>query len=182
MKHLGSVLVVLLGGAILGGLMTTLPSYDSSFRPIAVQADANGIGQGRLFAAELTGLTSASGISYRKGSTDTVRDTSATFLVAELSVTARQKSLQVEAVWLGATGRRYRQSARVEDAPRTLPAVWFQPGLHDTTRAVFELPDDEIAGGQLVLTARGNDILDSAVHLPAPATPPQKRGMLRLEP
>jgi len=182
MKPLASVLIVLLGGGILGVLMSTLPSYDSSLRPIAVHADAKGVGQGRLFAAELKGLTSADAISYAWAGTETVRDTSATFLVAELSVTALRKSLMIEAVWLGATGRRYSQSARVENAPRTLPSTWFQPGLHDTTRAVFELPEDEIPGGQLVLTARGNAILDSAVHLSAPATPPQKRDTLRLEP
>ncbi|MCO5082326.1 MAG: hypothetical protein M9955_11795 [Rhizobiaceae bacterium] len=181
MTHLANLLAVLLGVGF-GVMMNTLPDYNSSFQPFGVGADENGVGRGRLFTAKLAGLSSAGEISYPAFGADIVRDTSATFLVAEISIAARKESRQVEAIWLGATGRQYSQTVRIENAPRDLPTAWFQPGLEDRVRAVFELPEDEIAGGALVLMAQGDPILDSAVRLPAPAAPPEKQDMLRLEP
>lgn len=181
MSHLANLVVFVLGGAMLGTMMNTLPGYDSSFQSFTVLADENGVGQGREFTAELTGLRSAGAISYAQYGKEVVRDTSATFLVADLSLTARQESRQVEAVWIGATGRQYDQSARLEDAPRTLSSARFEPLLNDRALAVFELPDDEIVGGRLVLMARGSLIMDSTVYFAAPATLPERQPMLRLE-
>ena len=182
MSRLVNLLAVLLGAGFLGAMMNTLPDYNSSFQPFGVHAGEDGVGQGRLFTAKLDGLRSAGAISYADHGTEVVRDTSATFLVAELTIGARKESRQVEAIWLGATGRQYGQTVRVGNAPRNLSSAWFQPGLEDRVVAVFELPGDEIAGGALALMARGDPVMDSAVHLAAPATPPQEQDMLRLEP
>ncbi|WP_315928473.1 hypothetical protein [Mesorhizobium sp. SP-1A] len=182
MSRLANLVAVVLGGGMLGTMMNTLPGYDSSFQPFAVHSDENGVGQGRLFTAELIGLSSAGAVSYTRYGKNVVRDTSATFLVAELSISAREESRQVEAIWLGATGRQYNQSARLEDAPRVLSEARFEPGLTDRPLAVFELPDDEIAGGRLVLMARGSMLMDSAVHFAPPASAPEKQAMLRLGP
>lgn len=182
MNRLVNLMVVVFGGGFLGMMMNTLPTYDSSFQPFSVHAGENGVGEGRLFTTELTGLRLSGTVSYTQFGKEVVRDTSATFLVAELAVSARERSQQVEAVWLGATGRRYAQSARLEDIPRALSSAWFEPGLKGKALAVFELPDDEIAGGQLVLMPRGNKLMDSAVHLPAPNVLPARQASLRLEP
>ncbi|WP_054308581.1 hypothetical protein [Mesorhizobium sp. 1M-11] len=182
MNHLVNLVVVVLGGGFLGMMMNTLPGYDSSLQPFSVHAGENDVGQGRLFTAELTGLRSSGTISYAQFGKEVVRDTSATFLVAELAISAREMSQEVEAIWLGATGRQYSQSARLENIPRGLSSARFEPGLKDRAFAVFELPDDEIAGGQLVLMARGSMLMDSAVHLPAPKVLPGRQASLRLEP
>src|SRR5690606_21454356 len=121
-------------------------------------------------------------ISYTRFGEEVSRDTSATFLVANLSITGRSESRQLEAGWVGATGRQYSQSARLEDAPRNLPSARLEPGLTDRTVAVFELPEDEIDGGRLGLVTRGNFAMDSAVHFYGPTTVPEKQALLRLEP
>jgi hypothetical protein len=182
MSHPANLAAFVLGGAMLGTMMNTLPGYDSSFQPFAVDADENGVGRGRLFTAELLGLRSAGAISYQRYGKHIVRDTSATFLVAELSISAREESRQIEAVWLGATGRQYNQSARLEDIPRGLSRARFEPKLADRSLAIFELPNDEIAGGRLVLMARGNMRMDSAMHFASPVTAPERQAMLRLDP
>ncbi|MBS7543999.1 hypothetical protein [Ancylobacter oerskovii] len=182
MNHLASLVAVVLGGGMLGTMMNTLPGYDRSFQPFSVRADDSNFGQGRLFTAELGGLRSAEAISYTQYGKDVVRRTSATFLVVELAISAREESRQMEAIWLGATGRQYSQSARLENAPRTLSSVVFQPGLTDKALAMFELPEDEIVGGRLVLMARGNAVMDSAVYFVPPATAPEKQALLRVEP
>ncbi|MGB3539429.1 MAG: hypothetical protein WBA42_14825 [Mesorhizobium sp.] len=182
MSHLANLMAVALGGAMLGAMMNTLPGYDSSFQPFAVDASENGVGQGRLFTAELIGLRSAGAISYERYGKNVVRDTSATFLVAELAISAREESRQIEAVWLGATGRQYNQSTRLENVPRGLSQARFEPRLTDRPLAIFELPDDEIVGGRLVLMARGSMRMDSAVHFASPALAPERQAMLRLGP
>lgn len=182
MNSLAGLLAVLLGAAALGTMMSTVPDYNSSFQPFAVYADKDGIGQGRLFTAELVGLKTAGVISYTRFGEDVSRDTSATFLVADLSITGRSESQQLEAVWVGATGRQYGQSARLDDAPRNLSSARFEPGLTDRTVAVFEVPGDEIVGGRLGLVTRGSMVMDSAVHFAKPERMPEMQAVLRLEP
>ena len=182
MKYPGNLVAVLLGVAALGAMISTVPDYNSSFQPFAVFADEDGIGRGRQFTAELVELKTADRISYTQFGQDISRDTSATFLVAELSVTGQSESRQLQAVWLGATGRQYSQTARLDDAPRSLSIARFEPDLTDRTVAVFELPEDEIVGGRLGLFPRGSAIMDSAVHFPPPKTVPKSRETLRLEP
>jgi hypothetical protein len=180
MSRIANLAAIALGGAMLGTMMNTLPDYDSSFQPFAVDADGNDVGRGRLFTAELIGLRSAGAISYERYGKNVVRDTAATFLVAELAISAREESRQVEAIWLGATGRQYNQSARLENVPHSLSQARFEPGLTDRPLAIFELPEDEIVGGRLVLMARGSMRMDSAVHFVSPASAPERQAVLRL--
>ena len=182
MNIVTNLLSVILGAVALGAMMNTIPDYNSSFQPFAVVADDDGVGQGRLFTAELVGLKTAGIVSYTRFGEDVSRDTSATFLVADLSITGRSESRQLEAIWLGATGRQYNQTARLEDAPRNLSTVRVEPGLTDRAIAVFEVPEDEIVGGQLALIPRGRFPMDSAVHFAGPASVPEKQAELRLEP
>ncbi|OQM74179.1 hypothetical protein [Manganibacter manganicus] len=182
MNTFGSLVTVLLGGSALATMVSTVPDYNSSFQPFALFADEGGTGQGRQFTAELIGFRRAGTISYAQFGQDVTRDTSATFLVVDLSVTAQSESQRLIPIWLGATGRQYHQSARLEDAPRILSEATFQPGLTDRTVAIFEVPEDEIIGGQLGILPRAWTVLDNAVHYAGPATLPSKQTMLRLKP
>ena len=182
MNIFANLVPVLLGGAALATMVSTVPDYNTSFQPFAVVADEHGSGQGRNFAAELIGFRRADAISYTQFGQEVTRDTSATFLVVDLSVTAQSESQRLFPMWLGATGRQYQQSARVEDAPRVLSEATFQPGLTDRTVVIFEVPEDEIIGGKLGLLPSGSLILDSDWHFAGPATMPDRQAMLRLEP
>ena len=64
MNTLGDLVAILLGGAALGTMVSTVPDYNSSFQPFAVVADEDGLGQGRNFPAELIGFRRADAISY----------------------------------------------------------------------------------------------------------------------
>ncbi|MBC2887151.1 hypothetical protein H7Q97_17350 [Ochrobactrum sp. CM-21-5] len=182
MTFLTNFAAVLIGVAALGTMRSTVPDYNSSFQPFAVYADKQGIGQGRLFSAKLVGLKTAGAISFSRFGEDVWRDTSATFLIAQLSITGRSESRQLEAIWVGATGRQYTPSDRLYDVPRNLSSARFEPGLTDRTVVVFELPEDEIVGGQLGLVTRSQMVMDRAVHFAGPAIVPEKQTNLRLEP
>jgi len=182
MSRVGNLAALLLGGAALGAMMSTVPDYNSSFRPFFVSANKAGIGEGRGFSARLLGLKTADVIAYTRFGQPMSYDTSAIFLVAEVSITGRSESRQLEAVWFGATGRQYRPSARLEDVPHGLSSASFEPGLEDRAVAVFELPQDEIIGGQLGLAPRGAGPGDRIVRFSGPETMPSKQAILRLAP
>lgn len=182
MSFLTNSAAVLIGVAALGTMVSTVPDYNSSFQPFTVYADKQGIGHGRLFSAKLVGLKTAGIISFSRFGEEVSRDTSATFLIAQLAITGRSESRQLEAIWVGATGRQYTPSDRLYDVPRNLSSARFEPGLTDRTLVVFELPEDEIVGGQLGLVTRGQMVMDSAVHFAGPEIVPEKQTYLRLEP
>ena len=180
MKAIRSLIVVLLGAAALGVMMNTVPNYNSSFQPRWVSVDRGEVGEAQFFQAELLGLQTADVISYTQFGQDVSRDTSATFLVAELSVTGRTESRQLEAIWLGATGREYHLSGRLQDAPHSLTTARFEPDLTDRAFAIFELPPDEIVGGSLGLSPRRSRVGDTVVKFPGPEAMPEKQTVLRL--
>ena len=182
MNTFGNLMAMLIGGAALGTMMSTVPDYNSSFQPFAVFVGEDGTGKGRQFTAELAGFRRADVISFTQFGQEVSRDTSATFLVVDLSITGQLESQKLTPIWLGATGRQYHQSARLEDAPRVLSSATFQPGLTDRTVAIFEVPEDEIVGGQLGILPSGWMVLDNVVHYAGPATMPDKQAILRLGP
>ena len=182
MSRVGNGVAVLLGAAALGVMMSTVPDYNSSFQPFTVSADRNGIGEGRFFKAELLGLQTADVISYAQFDQEISRDTSAVFLIADLSITGRTQSRQLDAVWFGATGRQYIQTTRVQDAPKVLVSARFEPDLTDRVVAIFELPPDEIVGGHLGVASRHSMVGDHVVRFAGPTAMPQKQAVLRLEP
>lgn len=182
MSGIGKWVVAAAGAVVLGMMMNTVPNYNSSFQPAKVFADEGGVGDSSLFHAQLIGLKTAGTIAYQSFGQEISRDTSATFLVAELTVTGRSSSRQLQAIWLGSTGRQYNQSGRLQNAPRDLSARAVEPGLTDRAIAIFELPEDEIVGGKLGLMPRGVTAGGIIMHFSGPDTLPQKQAMLRLEP
>ena len=180
MSWLGNLVVVSVGAAALGMMMNTVPDYNSSFQPLAVFANDEGVGDSSLFRAELKGLRTADRVVYQSFGQEVSRDTSAVFLVAELDITGGSSSRPLQAVWRGATGRQYNQSARVENAPRDLSLRSVEPGLTDRVIAIFELPEDEIVGGRLGVMPLGTTAGEIMMHFPKVESLPQRQAMLRL--
>ena len=182
MSHIGNLLAIGVGAVALGTMMNTVPDYNASFQPIAVSADSENLADARLFKAKLLSLKTADVISFVQFGKEVSRDTSAVFLVAELSITGQSESRYLRAIWRGTTGRQYSQSTRTEDAPHELSGARFEPGLTDRVIAIFELPPDEIVGGRLGVLPRGVAVGDSIVHFAIADTMPEKHALLRLEP
>ncbi|WJS86940.1 hypothetical protein [Paracoccus sp. TOH] len=176
------ILIVLAGAALLGAMMQTVPDHNSVVQPFRSAVAAGGTGEARSFRARFTGLRLADRIAFRRFGRDLVRDSNGLFLIADIEAEARLASLQLDAVWQGASGRRYALSHRAEDIPRGLESRWFQPGLINRAIAVFELPEDEVAGGALVLTSGFTAAFDSALHLAPPAGPAERQPIIRFEP
>ena len=105
------------------------------------------------------------------------------FLEPSISIMASSRDMGFSTTLRVSTTRARDSSSKPADASLAPPfsSARFEPLLNDRALAVFELPDDEIVGGRLVLMARGSLIMDSTVYFAAPATLPERQPMLRLE-
>src|SRR5690606_24862977 len=120
--------------------------------------------------------------SFDNDGTMVTRDTQGVFLVVDFDISNVHESVRLAATWQGRSGRRYVQTARVAGAT-TLDTRQFHPGLGDQGRAVFELPQDEIKEGRLLLARKGPNILDSELALtPTMGAPLRHHALLRLAP
>ncbi|KXF74683.1 hypothetical protein ATN84_22575 [Paramesorhizobium deserti] len=177
-----NIAIVLVGGALLGVMMQTAPDYNSVVQPFRSHLATGETGEARSFRARFTGARLAERIAFRRFGRDLVRDTDGVFLIAEIEAEATVASQQIGATWRGASGRDYALSRRAQGIPTGLDSRWFQPGLTDRAIAVFELPEDEIAGGEMVLTNSFNAVFDSALHLAPPPLPADKLPLVRIDP
>ena len=163
------ILAVLLGACLLGLMMNSTPGFDQVFRPLRVTAADGSVAHGRLHDAGIAGWQTTDRLMFERYGKPVTRDTQGVFLVVDLDIVDVRESIYLSAVWQGRSGRRYVQTARADGAPGTLDVRQFHPGMADKGRAVFELPLDEVQGGQLLLSRKGVNMLDSELALTPPA-------------
>lgn len=181
MIRAADIATVLAGAALLVPMMASAPDYNSVFRPFPAHAAPGETADGRLFDARFLGGRLARQLAFERYGTLITRDSAGLFLIADFEVSNVAASTRIAATWRGASGRDYAATGRVEGAPGGLETRWFQPGLTDRAFTVFELPEGEVPGGRLVLTAPGVTILDSALQLQAPPLP-DPQPLARIEP
>ncbi|RMC36204.1 hypothetical protein [Paracoccus alkanivorans] len=181
MSRGAALAAVLAGVVLLGGMMNTKPDYNSTFQPFVTNTNPGEEGMGRLFTARITEAHIASQIEFDHWGEQLRRDSAGVFLIVRLSASGTARSTRLTAIWLGASGRQYSVSSRVELPSSGIEYKWFQPGLFQRAVAVFELPEDEIKGGRLALMAAGDARLDSAVQIPLQTLGP-KQDVTRIGP
>lgn len=161
MKRPAQLLVLVVGIALLGAMMATMPDYNRVFQPFRITASEGEIAGGRLFSARFLDWETAGKITFENYGRNVERDTQGIFLIAHFEISEVQRSIGVAAVWEGRSGRHYMETGRAEGAPGALDDRQFQPGLVSRPHAVFELPPDEIAGGRLLLSQKWLNVMDS---------------------
>lgn len=179
MIRLSHGLIVLAGAAALAGMMLTQPDYGRATRPFVSHAGAGDWAETRLFRARLDGWRSADRVALADGR---ALDSAGVFLIVDMTIAGQGVSTTADALWIGASGRRYAATRRVADLPRQVMGQWFQPGLDSRATALFELPPDEIAGGALMLTRYPEAPLDGTLRLDALPGMPAHRAIESLGP
>ncbi len=166
-------LAVIVGAALLAGMMMNNPNYDRALRPFVTDVMAGTRGETRTFSATFTGWETAGKLIFPYLGRPTTRTTGGIFLVTAMTVEGGQSSTRLSAVWEGASGRLYQETPRVRDLPQQLTDQWAQPGLESRAIAIFELPPDEITGGALMLGLPLDPRLEGKLRLAPPADPPR---------
>ncbi|MBV2143629.1 hypothetical protein KUG47_08970 [Falsochrobactrum sp. TDYN1] len=180
-RYVANGAVLLTGAVLLGAIMITAPDYNSVFQAFPSHASIGEIANGRMFDARFLGGRLTHRIDFEYYGRQVSRDTEGIFLIANFEVSGVTASTQLAAKWKGASGRDYAASARFEKAPKILQSLFFQPGLTSKGFVIFEVPEDEVLGGKLILSRRGVTILDSALHLETARIAPPV-AVVRLDP
>ena len=162
------------GAAALYAMQVTRPDYARMTAAARTEVAAGATGIGPAFQAGIGQAFQTKTLRWTGPEGEIRRDTAGTWLVLRLTAEARRQPAALVAVWQGATGRRYGASRRLIGAPQMLGSTLLQPGLPVEGLLAFELPPDEIEGGQLVLSGRLAPLMDRALWFaPLPRPVPQ---------
>lgn len=161
--------IALVGCAVLAGMMAVNPTYNRAIRPFVETAPEGAVGRTRAMSAQFVALNTADRLRFTYFGKAVTRDTEGVFLIAEVVIEATQTSTKLRASWQGASGRIYDETTRVTNLNGQLSDQWAQPGLTVRAFAVFELPQDEISGGALLLGLPLDPPLDGKLRLMPPA-------------
>lgn len=182
MKPLGNILIVAIAAGLLAAMMWSNPNYARAIRPFVSTAAPGQTGQTRLIAGRFLSWQTADRIAFSAFGRDMLRDSGGLFLIVDLALSGTLRSTPVEAVWIGASQRRYAATTRIQGLPRQLDSLCLQPGLESKTFAIFELPPDEVQGGALLLAQKQQQPLEGNLRLESPTTAPEHLPIKRFTP
>ncbi|MGJ4857140.1 hypothetical protein ACN6KF_003125 [Labrys sp. La1] len=148
-----TVAIVLIGIAVLALLRWTTPGYAVLTGPIET-AGRQGTRAGTSeFSLKVDRLILSELLIFQRYGKRVERGTGGIWAVVAADVSGKQRSLMLGGVALrGASGRTYMQSPRIEGMSQLLSGKELQPGLRQRGLFVFELPADELAGAELVVS------------------------------
>lgn len=147
------ILTIIASAALLAALQTTTPPYALLTGPIQTTGSQSETVSSRTFSVRINSLQNARTIAYERFGRSVELQSSGIWIVVSAELQAFDQTMPVRAATLiGASGRRYRQSRRAGDAPGIISAKLVQPGLPTTGLFVFEIPEDETRGMELVLS------------------------------
>ncbi|MBB2974221.1 hypothetical protein [Mesorhizobium sp. RMAD-H1] len=178
MQAFKTVLLLALGAAILYGMQHATPGYGDITSPIVIEGEAGKRVDGSAYAFGLANVHVARSVKTESFGRTREYTTSGVWLILEGAAVAKKESLALtSAEWLGPSGIRYAMSQRLSIASGLLNTERLQPGLPKPVLLAFEVPEKEIAGGQLLI-ARSRIIpldeefrIDPGKALPVSASP-----------
>ncbi|WP_313606807.1 hypothetical protein [Rhizobium sp.] len=147
------ILATVTSAALLAALQATTPPYAMLTGPIQTTGSQSDTVSSRTFSVKVNSLQNAKTIAYKQFGRSVELQSSGVWIVVSAELQAFAQTMPVRAATLiGASGRRYRQSRRAGEAPGIISAKLVQPGLPTTGIFVFEIPEDETRGMELVLS------------------------------
>ncbi|MFD1702215.1 hypothetical protein ACFSCV_04285 [Methylopila henanensis] len=176
-RRLATVALVLAAVPLLWALRWTTPVYAELTGPIPVHGAPGEWVEGRQLGAKVSGVRLAGRLRAEVFGRRIERTTSGVWAVVDLELRATVDSVMLHgARWVGPSGRAYAASRRVEGPPNLATGLTLQPGLARKAILVFELPADEVADGELRLSALPEPRLDSEIRI-ALGAPPSSRAV-----
>jgi hypothetical protein len=172
-RKLATVLGLGLAILALYGLQKTRPGYGEITSPIAVSGKAGEKLSARNFELKVTNIHFARQIKLTAFGRDRFYSTSGIWALVEAEAAARNETVALtSAAWRGPNGVRYVASERLSSAP-DLKSQRLEPGLPARALMIFEFPESEMQGGEILVAIAPFLPLDSEMHIAAgPATPP----------
>ncbi|UVC13325.1 hypothetical protein [Mesorhizobium onobrychidis] len=152
MRIVRSALALLFAAAVLYGMQHTRPLYSDITSPIVSSGGMNKRVEASAFALSLDSARVARVLNVETFGKSKTYTTSGVWIVAEGEAEAKFESLGLTSgEWLSRGGVRYVLTDRVPATIELMPGDVYQPGLPRRVLLVFEVPEDAVAGGTVVV-------------------------------
>lgn len=152
MRMLRSALALLLAAAVLYGMQHTRPLYSDITSPIVASGGMNKRVEARAFALSLDSVRVARVLNVETFGKSKTYTSSGVWVVVEGDAEAKFETLGLTAgEWLSRSGIRYVLTDRLWATIEMMPGDVYQPGLPRRVLLVFEVPEDAVAGGTVVV-------------------------------
>jgi hypothetical protein len=153
MRLARAILFILFAAAILYGLQQTRPLYSQITSPIIASGHMHERVDASTFALSIDTVRVARNLAVETFGKTKPFTTSGVWIVAEGNAgTKFETEGLTSGEWLSRSGIRYALTDRLPPTIEMMPGKAFQPGLPRRILLVFEVPEDSVTGGTVVVT------------------------------
>jgi len=166
MRIVRSALAILFAAAVLYGMQHTRPLYSDITSPIVASGGMNKRVEASAFALSLGSARVARVLDVETFGKSKTYTSSGVWIVAEGEAEAKFQTLGLTSgEWLSRSGVRYVLTDRVPATIEMMPGNAYQPGLPRRVLLVFEVPEDAVAGGTVVVARTKLLPLDDEIRI-----------------
>ncbi|PAP93050.1 hypothetical protein [Mesorhizobium wenxiniae] len=166
MRIMRSVLALLFAAAVLYGMQLTRPLYSDITSPIVSSGGMNKRVQASAFALSLDSARVARVLNVETFGKSKTYTSSGVWVVVEGEAEAKFETLRLTSgEWLSGSGIRYVLTGRLPATIEMMPGDAYQPGLPRRVLLVFEVPEEAVAGGTVVVARTKLLPLDDEIRI-----------------
>ncbi|MDX0405015.1 hypothetical protein [Sinorhizobium medicae] len=173
---IANIAAVLLALTALYGMQHSTPSYSEVLSPVAVPAAQGKPARTGRFVFAVAKVHSARELVVPSLGEPRTYTTSGKWLVIEAAAKAQEQSVSLtSAEWRGPSGLRFAMSGRIGGSIGLLGSERLEPGIPRPVLLVFELPEDQIESGTLLVAETTVAPLAEQVEIAMHAVLPENR-------
>lgn len=152
MAVLRSALPLVLAAAVLYGMQHSRPFYSDITSPVAISGEMKERVAASSFALTLDTVRVARELQIETFGKSKPYSTSGVWVIVVGKAEALRETLALTAAeWLGTEGLHYDLTDRIPATIEMLPGNSFQPGIPRRALIVFEMPEDAVEAGTVVV-------------------------------
>ncbi|WP_107649174.1 hypothetical protein [Mesorhizobium helmanticense] len=166
MRVVRSVLALMFAAFVLYGMQHTRPLYSRITSPIAYSGGMNKRVEASAFALSLDSVRVARVLNTETFGKSKTYTSSGVWVVVEGEAEAKFETLGLTSgEWLSGSGVRYVLTDRVPATIEMMSGDVYQPGLPRRVLLMFEMPEDAVAGGTVVVARTKLLPLDDEIRI-----------------
>jgi hypothetical protein len=173
-RPIRSLLALLFAAAALYGLQHTRPLYANITSPIVSSGGMKQRIEASTFALSLDSIRVARSLNIETFGKTKPYTSSGVWIVVEGEAESRFETMSLTSgEWMSRRGIRYVMTDRIPATIEMMAGDSYQPGLPRRTLLVFEVPQDAVADGTVVVTPTKLFPLNDEVHIATNASDTQ---------
>lgn len=170
--RLKGLAAVLFAAVVLYAMQHTTPFYSEIISQVPISGRLGERVDARDFALVAGRVNLARALETESYGNTKTYTTSGVWVLVEAVAEAKRESMALtSAEWIGPSGVRYGLSQRLSNVPGMVQTANFEPGLAMPFLMAFEVPENELSGGTLLVSRSLLMPLAEQVRMPVPDLP-----------